>query len=104
MLLAVGMGYWEMIYKCTWFALGILFVLALSFMFWPKIHRHRELQLREQTLNEEIRFETELINHLKEKQRRFLNDKQFVERIAHDQGMVKPNETIFNFVNEEPKH
>lgn len=95
---------WELIYKCTWIALGILIVLAVSFTFWPKIHRHRELQLREQALQEDIRYETELINHLKEKQHRFLNDKQFVERIAHDLGMVKPNETIFNFVDEDRQH
>ncbi len=78
--------------------LAAVFALGLLLMFWPKYHQYMEYQRRERDLAEEIRIEEETIKRLKRYQERFPADSQFVERIAHDAGMVRSNEVIYTFV------
>ena len=39
------------------------------------------------------------ISDLKNRQERFKNDPEFVERTAREMGMLKPNEVVFKFTN-----
>ncbi len=96
------MSHWVAIYRFAWIALGVLVLVGMGFMFVPLIQQDREYQRRESVLREEIRQDEEQIRELKLKQERFQSDPAFVERIAHEIGLAKPNETIFRFVDEEP--
>ncbi len=93
---------WVAIYRFAWIALGVLVLVGMGFMFVPLIQQDREYQRRESALREEIRHDEEQIRELQIMQERFQSDPAFVERIAHDIGLAKPNETIFRFIDEEP--
>ncbi len=95
------MSYWSSIYRFVWLALGALVLIGMGFMFVPLIHQDREYHRRESTLREEIRHDEERIRELRLKQERFQSDPAFVERIAHEMGLAKPDETLFRFVNED---
>ncbi len=95
------MSYWSVINRFVWVALTILVLAGMGFMFVPLIQQDRELQRREQRLQGEIERAEAEINQLRRKQERFLSDPDFVERIAHDMGLVKPNEVIFRFMDDE---
>lgn len=96
------MSHWVAIYRFAWVALGVLVLVGMGFMFVPLFQQDREYHRRESALGEEIRHDEERIRELKLKQERFQSDPAFVERIAHEIGLAKPNETIFRFVDEEP--
>jgi cell division protein FtsB len=97
------MSYWQVIYKSSWVALGVLFAIGIVCVFWPQVQQHREYQRHEAELQAEIELEKEITAHLKRQQERFQNDPRFVEHVAHELGMAKPNETIFKFVPDEPE-
>ncbi len=94
------MSYWSAIYRSAWVALSILFAVGVLCMFWPQFRQHQEYQRREAQLQDEIRLEQDIIQHLRRQQERFKNDPWFVEHVAHELGMAKPNETIFKFVDD----
>jgi cell division protein FtsB len=95
------MSIWNVIYRFTWVVLTGMILVAFGIMFWPLVMEHRALQQKETELLESIRTDELRIRELKLKQERFANDPDFVERIAHDIGLARPNETIFRFVDEE---
>ena len=95
------MSHWSVIYRFVWIALGTLILIGMGFMFVPLIQEDREYQRREQALREEIRHDDERIRKLRMQQERFQSDPAFVERIAHEMGLAKPNETIFRFIDED---
>jgi cell division protein FtsB len=72
----------------------------MGFMFVPLIQEDREYQRRESDLREQIRADEERVRELREKQARFQSDPAFVERVAHEIGLVKQDEVIFRFVDE----
>lgn len=90
-----------LIYRFVWIALAVLLLAGMGFMFVPLIQQDREFQRREAQLAESIEQHEQEIRQLRLKQERFLSDPDFVERIAHDMGLVKPNEFIFRFVDED---
>lgn len=95
------MSQWTVIYRYVWIALGTLILVGMGFMFVPLIHQDRELQRRESELREAIRLDEERVRELRRNQERFHADPTFVERIAHDLGLAKPNETIYRFSDED---
>jgi cell division protein FtsB len=97
------MSFWVLIYRIAWIAVAILIVVGIVFMFLPQIEQSRELQRKEAQLQEEIRLEEELLQHLKRQQDRLRSDPRFIEKIAREElGLAKPGETVFKFVDEEP--
>ncbi len=94
------MSYWTVINRFVWAALAVLVLVGMGFMFVPLIHQDRELQRRESALQEEIRLDQERVRELQLKQERFQSDPAFIERIAHELGLAKPNETVFRFIDE----
>jgi len=95
------MSIWNIIYRFTWVVLTAMILVAFGVMFWPLVMEHRELQRKETELRDSIRVDELRIRELKLKQERFANDPAFVERIAHEIGLARPNETIFRFVDED---
>jgi cell division protein FtsB len=94
------MNPWSTIYRAVWVALGVLALIGLSFMFVPLFQQDRELRETEAQLHQAIRHNEAEIRRYKEQQERFQNDPAFVERIAHEIGLAKPDETIFRFIDE----
>ncbi len=77
-----------------------LLLLAIGHIFIPQYQEYRELQRRELALRDDIRVQEEGLRALKLKQERFQTDPSFVERIAHDIGLARPDETVIRFVDE----
>lgn len=97
------MNIWVLIYRVAWTALIILGVVGLVAAFTPKVKQFRDLQRKESHLEEEIRFEEDLLQSLKTKQERLMNDPRFAERIAREElGLAKPGETVFKFMDDAP--
>ncbi len=97
------MSIWAFIYRVGWIALIALIVVGVFSMFWPKIREYQELQRQEARQLEAQRTEEEMLKHLKRQQERLRSDPRFVERIAREElGLVKPGDTVFRFVDEEP--
>ena len=97
------MSHLSVIYRYVWIALGTLVLIGMGFMFVPLIQQDREYQRREDALKSDIAQDEERIRTLRLKQERFESDPAFIERIAHDLGLAKPDETIFRFVDEDTK-
>ena len=96
--------YWNLINRIVLMAILVMAGVGVVLAFTPKVRQlqayqatYDSLQHRiEQTMSEEI--------ELKEKQRRFLSDPAFVERVAHEVGYAKQTETIFHFPEESGEH
>lgn len=95
------MSYWSTIYRFIRIASAVLVLIGMGFMFVPLIQQDREFQRRENELRDEIQHSEERIRELRLKQERFQSDPAFVERVAHEMGFAKPNETIFRFIDDE---
>ena len=90
------MNIWVFIYRMAWAMLALLLLVGIGYVFYPPIRQFDELRQREARLDEDTRFQEELLKHLKTKQERLINDAHFVERIAREKlGLSKPGETIF---------
>jgi cell division protein FtsB len=91
------MNFWVVLYRFAWIVVIVSCVIAIVCVFLPKAHNYRDLQKRKMALQESnMRMETR-VHQLELNQQRFRNDPDFVERIAREQGMAKPGETIFRF-------
>ena len=91
------MKYWHLIIRFSWVLLVILGVLGLVGVFFPKCREFQRLQRTKMALEEEDNRMESNIRQLEMKRKRFLYDKDFVERTARELGMAKPGETIFKF-------
>ncbi len=89
------MNAWNAIYKGAWITLLIVIVATILRLFTPKWNEFRATQETKSRLEQDIRMTEELISNYRTKQERFQNDPRFVERMAHEAGLAKENETIF---------
>ena len=97
------MNVWVLIYRFALTMLGILGLVALFYFFYPSVRRMQELQNQQAKLEEQNRFDAELLRHLKAKEEKLMKDPRFVEKIAREElGYAKPGETVFKFVDDEP--
>jgi len=102
MLAAIRMNLWVFIYRFARWLFGLFLVVGVVYVFYPPVRRFHELQKREDKLEEEVRFNDEMLQHLKSKQEKLMNDPRFVEKIAREElGYAKPGETVFKFVDED---
>ncbi|MBT7065100.1 MAG: hypothetical protein HN919_02265 [Verrucomicrobia bacterium] len=83
--------------------LFILFTIGLVCIFLPKCHHLRQLQERKAELQAENRETEAMTRALQASQNRFSTDPAYVERIARETGMVKPDEVVFQYTN-APAH
>ena len=89
------MSYWSVIWRFTWIVTAVLLVVGLVALFMPKLRSYRDLQARRLTLTEDnvkLRWQ---IHELEQNQQRFKTNPEFVERLAREQGRVKPGETLY---------
>ena len=96
------MSIWETIYKTAWILLCVIVVIAVIRLFYPKWREFRQFESERHELAEETRLQQEMIKALKIKQERFRNDPDFVEKIAHELGLVHDDEIVFKFVDDPP--
>ena len=92
------MNYWVLIYRFAWIVVVVLLVIGMICIFLPKCHSYQELLRKKADLDaENARLELST-RQLEQNQQRMQNDPAFVERVAREQGMAKPGETIFRAV------
>lgn len=100
----LSMNFWVFIYRAGWVALLILILIGLSAVFTPQIKQYHELRRKEAAIQEDIRLEDEILQHLRDQQEKLQSDPRFVEKVAREElGYAKPGETVFRFVDEEPQ-
>ncbi len=93
------MNGWATLYRSAWVVLFILFTIGLVCIFLPRCHRLRQLQQRKAALLAENRETDAMTRALQAKQKRFSTDPDYVERVARETGMVKPDEVVFQYTN-----
>ncbi len=91
--------YWNLINRVVLAVLLGVVVIGIALAFIPKVRQFNTYQEKSQTLQSEIDQMLIAEQTLKEQQRRFTTDRDFVERIAHEVGYAHPDETIFHFPN-----
>ena len=75
--------------------LGVI-VVGACFL-WPTYQRERSLRDQEAELDRRLAEKRAEIRKLSENQRRFKNDRDFVELIARQKNRVFPGELVFLF-------
>lgn len=80
------------LFAAIW-VVGILFVL-------PTYHRGQALKEQEAELDRRIAERQREVSKIKENQRRFNNDREFVELLARKNRLVYPGELVFVFEDE----
>jgi len=70
---------------------------------WPKLSRVRGLEKQRQQVLAEIEAKNREIAQLRENQRRFREDPDFVEAIARQNHRVYPGEVVFVFEKPDKK-
>ena len=75
--------------------IGTLGALAL----WPTYLRGRELKKKDAELTMRIEEKKREIAAIRDRQRRFTTDREFVEALARENRRVFPNELVFVFEN-----
>jgi cell division protein FtsB len=88
---------WATVYRSAWVVLFILFTIGLICIFLPRCHHLRQLQQRKAELQAENRETEAMTRALQAKQKRFSTDPAYVERVARETGMVKPDEVVFEY-------
>lgn len=86
-----------------WVAIALILLILGGGMVvsWPTYQRNRSLQARERELVGQIEAKKAEIDKLVECQRRFKTDREFLERLARQNGRVFPGELVFVF--DEPE-
>ena len=80
---------------------AVLLALWVAIAFPPKLAEFQKNEVRRDELEKENRrFKTEA-NALRRNQDRFLSDKWFVQKVAHETGYAHEGEIIFEFVEEQ---
>jgi cell division protein FtsB len=86
-------------YLWVFVAVGLLITAGLFSVFMPKVKAIREHQRRKAALMAENRALEETIRDRRNKRERFATDPEFVERTAHDAGLIRSDEVVFKFTN-----
>ena len=87
----------DRLFRAFTFSLAIAILVGGTVMLWPNYMRSRSLRERDDRLDEEIEQKRREIAQLRENQRRFKTDKEFVEMIARQNRRVFPGELVFIF-------
>jgi len=80
--------------------LVVLMASAALVGFIPQMRKHAEYERRLEEIRTEAEVEQALLQDYRVKQKRFQDDPDYVKKVAHEIGMVAPNEVIFRFYEE----
>jgi cell division protein FtsB len=86
-------------FRWLWFLVGALVVAGVFYMFTPKVRAVGEHQRKKAALIAENRALEDAVRDRRNKRERFASDPEFVERTAHEAGLVKSDEVVFKFTN-----
>ncbi len=92
--------YWNMILRSAMAIIAGMLLVGALLMFLPKVKQMQAYEETRDTLQQRLDITVAAEKELKEKQRRFQTDPDFVEKVAHEVGYARPNETIFHFPEE----
>jgi cell division protein FtsB len=93
--------YWNLINRIVLVAISVMAVVGIVLAFTPKVKQIQAYQNTRDTLQQRIDVTVAAERDLKEKQRRFQNDPNYVERVAHEVGYARKDEMIYHFLPEE---
>lgn len=79
---------------------AVMLLVGVILAFSPKVKQLQAYQNTNDMLQQRIDVTVTAERELKEKQRRFLSDPAFVEKVAHEVGYARAGETIFHFPEE----
>jgi cell division protein FtsB len=97
------MKHWATVYRVSWVVLAVLAVLVAITLFSPRFRRLRELHKEKLRQEEQIRNMEARLEELKASRERFAGDRDFVERMAREAGMVKRDETLVKYTNTQSR-
>ncbi len=92
--------YWNLINRIVLIAIIVMAGVGVVLAFTPKVRQLQEYQETSDSLQQRIEITVTAEQELKDKQRRFFSDPEFVEKVAHEIGYARTNETIFHFPEE----
>ena len=92
--------YWNLINRIVLIAIVIMAGVGVVLAFTPKVRQLQTYQETYDQLQHRIDQTVESEQELKEKQRRFQSDPEFVEKVAHEVGYARKDEIIFHFPEE----
>ena len=92
--------YWNLINRIVLIAIVIMAGVGVVLTFTPKVRQLQTYQETYDQLQHRIDQTVESEQELKEKQRRFQSDPEFVEKVAHEVGYARKDEIIFHFPEE----
>ncbi len=95
------MNIWTIIYRIGLLAIAGLLLFGAVLLFAPKVRELDALQRKLESVREEVAAENTRVNELKTRLQRFESDPEFVVRMGHEQGLVRPNEVLFRIPAEE---
>ena len=81
-------------------AVVVMAGIGILLAFAPKVRQMQGYQQTRDTLQQRIDVTLAAEKELKEKQRRFMTDPEFVEKVAHEVGYARQDETIYHFPEE----
>ena len=90
-------GIKDMIWKAVTIVMVATIIVIGCICGWPIYQRCVALKRREANLDERIELMKRSIAELKDNQRRFQSDREFVEKIARQNRRVYPGELVFIF-------
>ena len=93
--------YWNLINRIVLIAIGVMAGVGVVLAFAPKVKQLKNYQATHDALQQRIDVTVTSEKQLKENQRRFFSDPEFVERVAHEVGYARTNETVFHFQDED---
>ena len=92
--------YWNLINRVVLIAIVAMALVGVVLAFTPKVRQMQAYQNTRDTLQQRVDLTLAAEKELKGKQRRFLSDPTYVERVAHEVGYAHKNETIYHFPEE----
>ena len=91
---------WNLINRIVLVAIVVMAGVGVVLAFTPKVRQLQAYQDTHDTLQQRIDVTVTAEKELKEKQRRFMSDPAFVQKVAHEVGYARNDETIFHFPEE----
>lgn len=92
--------YWNLINRIVLVAIILMAGVGVVLAFTPKVKQLQEYQTTHDNLQQRINATLSSEQDLKENQRRFRTDPDFVQKVAHEVGYARTNEFIFHFPEE----
>ena len=92
--------YWNLINRVVLAAVAVMAMVGIVLAFTPKVKQMQAYQNTRDTLQHRIEVTVVAERELKEKQRRFLSDPAYIEKVAHEVGYASQGEMIYHFPEE----